>query len=286
MNKLKKIVIFGVGLIGGSLALALRRAAVVERIVGVGRSPDNLNRALGLGIIDEATWDVAAALQGADLALIAVPVAQAGKVMAGIEPHLGPDTVVTDTGSTKQDVLAVARACLPKHLSRFVPAHPIAGAEQSGVGAASADLYLNRNVVITPLPQTDARAVQLVTEMWQAAGARVSRMTPQRHDEVLATISHLPHVLAYALMDEVANRPDAEELMFYAGTGFRDFTRIAGSLPEMWRDICLANRETLLKQMQAYEAQLAKIRKLLAEGDGPALERLFANARNARNLIQ
>ena len=285
MNRLKKIVIFGIGLIGGSLALALRRAAVAERIVGVGRSPENLNRALSLGIIDEATRDVAAALQGADLALIAVPVAQTGKVMAQIEPHLGPDTVITDVGSTKQDVLAVAYAYLPKHLSRFVPAHPIAGAEQSGVAAASADLYLNRNVVVTPLPQTDPRAVQLVTEMWQAAGARVSCMTPERHDEVLATISHLPHVLAYALMDEVANRPDAEELMFYAGTGFRDFTRIAGSLPEMWRDICLANRETLLKQMQAYEAQLARMRKLLAEGDGPALERLFANARNARNRM-
>lgn len=285
MKKLGKIVIFGVGLIGGSFALALRQAGVAGRIVGVGRSRKNLERALDLRIIDEIAKDAASALSGADLVLIAVPVAQTGKVMAQIQSHLEPHTVISDAGSTKQDVLAVAYTYLAEHLSMFVPAHPIAGAEQSGVEAAKANLYRNRKVVITPLPQTDPRAVRLVTEAWQACGAQVSQMTPEQHDEILATVSHLPHVLAYALMDQVAGASNAEELLSYAGTGFRDFTRIAGGLPEMWRDICLANRESLLQQMEAYQTELAKVCKLLSDGDGPALERLFAKARNARRRV-
>lgn len=285
MKKLEKIAIFGVGLIGGSFALALRQAGGAGRIVGVGRSRGNLERALDLGILDEIAKDTASALKGADLVLIAVPVAQTGKVMAQIQPHLEPHTVVSDAGSTKQDVLAVAHAYLAEHFSRFVPAHPIAGAEQSGAEAAKADLYRNRKVVITPLPQTDPHALRLVTEAWQACGAQVSLMTPEQHDEILATVSHLPHVLAYALMDQVAGAPNAEELLSYAGTGFQDFTRIAGGLPEMWRDICLANRESLLRQMEVYQAELAKVRKLLSDGDGAALERLFTHARNARKRM-
>lgn len=283
--QLNKLVIFGVGLIGGSFALALRKVGAVKHIVGVGRSRENLECARQMGAIDEIATEIPGALKGADLVLLAMPVGQTGKIMAQIEPHLEPQTVLTDAGSTKQDVLAVAYAFLSRHLSNFVPAHPVAGAEQSGVKAASADLFRDKNVVITPLPQTDSRAVKVVSGIWEECGANVSQMSPQEHDEVLATISHLPHMLAYALMHQVAHSSNAEQLLRYAGTGFRDFTRIAGSSPEMWRDICLANRESLLRQMDAYQNQLAKLRDLLANGDGETLEKIFAHARETRSRM-
>lgn len=283
--QLNKLVIIGTGLIGGSFALALRKTGAAGHIVGVGRGRENLELARKMGAIDEIATDIPGALKGADLVLLAMPVGQTGRIMAQMEPHLDPRTVLTDAGSTKQDVLAVAYAYLSGHLANFVPAHPIAGAEQSGVKAANADLYRNKNVVITPLPQTDGRAVKLVTDVWEECGAKVSRMSPEEHDEVLATISHLPHVLAYALMHQVAHSANAEQLLKYAGTGFRDFTRIAGSSPEMWRDICLANRESLLRQMDQYQNQLAKMRDLLANGDSQMLEKIFAHAREARSRM-
>jgi prephenate dehydrogenase len=281
-----KLVIFGVGLIGGSFALALREAEAVGEVVGVGRSWENLSAALGLSVIDGAAADeagVAAALKGADLVMLAMPVGQMGPVMAQIAPLLEQETIVTDAGSTKQDVVALAQQHLPAHLARFVPGHPIAGAERSGVKAASAGLFRQRQVVLTPLPETDAAATATVKNLWQACGASVAEMPAQRHDEIFAAVSHLPHLLAFALVDDIANRANAAELFSYAASGFRDFTRIAGSSPEMWRDICLANRDALLKELDTYRDQLSRLREALAVGDGATLEAIFSQARTARN---
>ena len=279
---INKLTLIGVGLIGGSFALALREAGLVREIVGVGRSAENLSAALGMYVIDVSVTDPAQAVQGADLVLLAVPVGQMGESMAAIAPHLGAHTVVTDVGSTKQNVVTLARQYLGAHLSRFVPGHPIAGAEKSGVKAARGELFRERNVVLTPLAETDAAAVELVTRLWQGCGAKVSQMDPADHDAVFAAVSHLPHVLAFALVDYIASQANAEQLFGFAASGFRDFTRIAGSSPEMWRDICLANRDTMLSQLVGYESELAKIKTLIERGDGAALAELFGRARDAR----
>lgn len=278
-----KLVIIGVGLIGGSFALALRAAGAVREVVGVGRSAGNLEEALRLGVIDRIATDAATAVLDADLVVLAVPVGQMAAVMASIAPHLPARTIVTDAGSTKCDVAALARQYLPGHLARFVPAHPIAGAEKSGAAAASAELYLRRNVVVTPLPETDPAAVRTVSALWQSCGATVREMTSQAHDEVFAAVSHLPHLLAFALVEDIASRSNSEELFSYAASGFRDFTRIAGSSPEMWRDICLANRTALLKELEVYQAQLDRLRAMLEQADGKALEQVFNHASQARN---
>jgi len=279
---IRKLVVVGVGLIGGSFALALRQAGAVERVTGVGRSRANLEQALGLGVIDEIAADLPAALAGADLVLLAMPVGQTARLLAQIEPHLATGTVVTDAGSTKENVVVAARARFSRHLARFVPAHPIAGAESSGAGAAKADLYRGRPVVITPLPETDAAAVELVRAAWEACGAQVSSMSPGDHDHVLGLVSHLPHLLAFAFMELVARDGARERMLRYTGSGFRDFTRIAGSSPEMWRDICLANREALLAALDAYADQLDSLYAALASQDGAALEAVFAAASRAR----
>lgn len=280
---LHKLAVFGVGLIGGSFAAALKAAGLAQRVAGVGRSRGNLERALALGLIDEIAHDAAAALDGADLVLVAVPVQQTEAVLREIAAHVSPACVITDAGSTKRDVVAAARRALGTGTARFVPAHPIAGAELSGAEAASATLYRNRLVVLTPLPETEARACALVDALWRACGARPVQMTPQRHDEVFAAVSHLPHALAFALAHMLAGRPDAQELFGFAGAGFRDFTRIAGSSPEMWRDICTGNRDALLVQLDAYAQALAGLRALVASADGAGIERVFAAARAARN---
>lgn len=279
---INKLVIIGVGLIGGSFGLALREAGLVREIAGVGRSLENLSAALGTYVIDSSGQDAAQAVQGADLVLLAVPVGQMGAIMSAIAPHLDAHTVITDVGSTKQDVVALARQHLAGQLARFVPGHPIAGAETSGVKAARGDLFRERNVVLTPLPETDPAAQALLTRLWQACGATVSEMTPQQHDTMFAAVSHLPHLLAFALVDYIANQANAEQLFSFAASGFRDFTRIAGSSPEMWRDICLANRDALLQQIDGYEQELARIKSLIATGDGAHLAELFARARDAR----
>lgn len=280
---LNKLVIFGVGLIGGSFALALREAGAVREIVGVGRTAGNLEEALRLGVIDRAAVDAASAVQDADLVMLAVPVGQMAAVMQQIAPCLGAHTVVTDAGSTKVDVAALARQYLPTHQSNFVPGHPIAGAEKSGVGAADAGLFRGRQAVLTPLPETAAEAVARVRLAWQDCGARVSEMSPESHDEIFAAVSHLPHLLSFALVDEIASRANGEELFSYAASGFRDFTRIAGSSPEMWRDICMANRTALLKELEVYQAQLDRLHAMLEQADGAALERVFSHASAARN---
>lgn len=277
-----KLAIFGVGLIGGSVALAMKQAGQAGTIVGVGRNGDGLEEALKLGVID-ASAPVGEAVKDADLVLLATPVGQFPSIFRTIAPYLAPHAVVTDAGSTKGDVIEAARANLGSRLSRFVPGHPIAGAEKSGVAAARPGLFSGKNVVLTPLAETDAVAVQKVDAFWQACSANVSHMTPELHDEIFAAVSHLPHLLAFALVADIANRPNAAQTLSFAAGGFRDFSRIAGSSPEMWRDISLANRDALLKEIDAYQAQLAQIRSMIERGDSKGLEAVFKHASQARN---
>jgi prephenate dehydrogenase len=277
-----KLVIFGVGLIGGSVALALRKAGAVRHIVGVDRNNEMLEDALRLGVIDTAAHG-ADCVTDADIVLLAAPVAQMGPLMTAIAPYLSPGTIVTDAGSAKTAIIDAARANLGEYLPRFVPGHPIAGTEKNGVTAASAHLYQGCTTVLTPLAETDETALEAVRTLWQLCGARVSTMPAETHDRIFAAVSHLPHLLAFALVDEIALRPNAEQLFGFAASGFRDFTRIAGSSPEMWRDICLANRSALLAELDAYLAQLSRLREIVAAGDGAALEMLFKNASEARN---
>jgi len=282
MAAFKKIAIFGVGLIGGSFALALKKSGAVGEVIGVGRRRETLVRAASLGIIDSHTDDIAQAVAGADLVLIAAPVAQTASLLQAMAPHLQPDTVVTDAGSTKTDVVLAARAALGSKIHQFVPGHPIAGREQNGPEAALSDLYVGKKIILTALPENPGAAVDRVTDAWQRCGALVHHLTAEEHDAVFAAVSHLPHVLAYALVADIAARPDAARLFQYAASGFRDFTRIAGSSPEMWRDIALANRTALLDELDAYMAQLTQVRALLDQSDGPALEKTFATAQAAR----
>ena len=278
-----KVVVCGVGLIGGSFALALKAAGVVGQVVGLGRTPAPLEQAKQLGAIDVIGKDWSEALDGADLILLGMPVGQMPAVMTALAPHLGPLTIVTDAGSTKQDVASAARAALGNKIAQFVPGHPIAGAEKSGVAAASSDLYQKRRVVLTPLAENTSGTVARVRAAWEACGAKVSELPPETHDRIFAAVSHLPHLLAYALVNEFAQRENSEQLFGFAAGGFRDFTRIAGSHPEMWRDICLANRSALIAEVDAYMAELLKARVMLAAADGAALQAMFDNARSTRN---
>jgi len=275
-----RLAVIGVGLIGGSFALALKQARLASHVVGVGRSAANLKLARERGIIDSVAADAAAAAADADLVLVAAPVAQFGAIFSRLKDC---KALITDGGSTKRDVIAAARAALGPRIAQFVPAHPVAGAEQSGAAAAKAELFRDRRVVLTPLPENSAAAVSTVQKAWEACGARITRLDAEEHDAVLAAVSHLPHLLAYALVHDIAERKNAEQLFSYAAGGFRDFTRIASSHPEMWRDICVANRDQLLIESRRYGAKLAAMEKLLEAGDGAGLEKLFAQARDARN---
>ncbi|QRX83683.1 prephenate dehydrogenase/arogenate dehydrogenase family protein [Glaciimonas sp. PAMC28666] len=279
----KKIAIFGVGLIGGSFALALKQAGMVQQVVGAGRSLASLERALELGIIDAIAVSAADAVADADLVLIAAPVAQTGLILASIQPYLQPGTIVTDAGSTKGDVEAAARLALGIKIGQFVPGHPIAGRESNGPDAAIASLYVGKKVVLAPLPENVEADILRVAAAWQQCGANIHRLSSAQHDLVFASVSHLPHLLAYALVDDIANKPYAEVLFQYAASGFRDFTRIAGSSPEMWRDISLANQDALLQELDAYQAKLTQVRGLLAARDGAGLEAIYQNARQARH---
>jgi len=275
-----RLAVIGVGLIGGSFALALKQAGKASHVVGVGRSGKNLALARERGIIDSIANDPAAGARGADLVLVAAPVAQFAAIFADLKDS---PALITDGGSTKRDVIAAARQALGKRIAQFVPAHPVAGAEKSGAAAASAELFRNRRVVLTPLPENAPTDIQKVQALWEATGARITRLAPDEHDAVLAAVSHLPHVLAYALVHDIARRKNAGQLFSYAAGGFRDFTRIASSHPEMWRDICVANRDRILDELQRYQAKLGEMEKLLRAADADALEKLFAEARDARD---
>ncbi len=280
MPEFNRIVIFGVGLIGGSFALALKQAGVAGEVVGVGRRRDTLERAQALGIIDRI--GSVESIAGADLVLLAAPVAQTEALLRGMAPYLQPGTVVTDAGSTKTDVVMAARAALGDKIAQFVPGHPIAGREQNGPEAALASLYRGKKVVLTALPENAPACIAKVASAWEHCGAVIHPLTAAEHDAVFAAVSHLPHLLAYALVEDLAARDNAARLFQYAASGFRDFTRIAGSSPEMWRDISLANREALLVELDAYTAQLSQLRAILAAADGAALEQIYARAQAAR----
>jgi prephenate dehydrogenase len=279
---IRRLVVVGVGLIGGSFAAALKRAGQVGEVVGMGRSTESKRDALALGLIDRVETDWATALNDADLVLLAMPVGQMDDVMAQLVPHLPPRAIVTDAGSTKSDVVAAARRQFGSRIGQFVPGHPIAGAEKSGPQAARADLYEKRRVVLTPLAENHDASVALVRAAWVACGALVSTTSPEHHDRWLASVSHLPHLLSFALVSELAGRPNAEEIFNLAGGGFRDFTRIAASHPEMWRDIFLANRDALLAELSAYEQELARYRSLIEQADADGIERVLDVAREAR----
>ena len=277
-----KLVVFGVGLIGGSFALALKKRRAVAHVVGVGRSRANLLAARRLGVIDEIATDPARAVKDADLVLLAVPLGQTRAVLAQIAPHLAPHTIVSDAGSTKRDVIDSARRQLGATFSRFVPAHPIAGTEKSGAAAAFPELFSGRNLILTPEAETSGSALKLVAAAWKTAGARVITMDAAAHDRMFALVSHLPHLLVFAAVCNIADYPDAANLFQNTGGGFRDMTRIAGSSPEMWRDICVANRDALLAALDGYLSDLEAMRGLLEASDGAALEAKFAIARAAR----
>lgn len=278
-----RLCIVGVGLIGGSLARALKAASAVGEVIGHGRDAAQLQLALELGVIDRAETDMAAALHGADVVVLAVPVGAMEGVLRAMAPHLSAETIVTDVGSTKGSVVAAVERVFGSVPTRFVPGHPIAGTERSGVAASFAELYHKRRVILTPLAHTDSAAVSVVRTMWQAAAAEVVEMAVQHHDEVLAATSHLPHVLAYTLVDTLARMEEHTEIFRFAAGGFRDFTRIASSDPRMWHDICLANREAILKVLDRYAADLAAVRGAIERGDGAALLHTFGRAKKARD---
>ena len=282
---INKLVIIGVGLIGGSFALSLRKAGLVKHITGLGRSKENLQQALELGIIDEISDNYSQALNKADLVLLAVPVGQTAEILQKINPHLEPQTIISDVGSTKQDVIAAARSSIPEYFKNFVPAHPIAGAELSGSSAANAELFRDKNLILTPSDETDIDSIESIQTLWKGCGAHTSLMTPYQHDEMLAMTSHLPHILAFTFMNHMlsnSSEKNEDTLLNFAGSGFRDFTRIASSSPEMWKDICLANRRLLLQQIRVYQNELARMNEILEDGDGAALEKFFLNAQITR----
>ena len=281
---LNKLVIIGVGLIGGSFALALRKAGLAKHIVGVGRSQQNMQCAIRNRVIDEIAIDLVSALYNADLVFLAMPVGQTSQILEKITPHLQVHTIITDAGSTKQDVITAAQHHLPlRSLRHFVAGHPIAGTEQSGVQAAQASLYHQKHVILTPLAETNIDAITYVSQLWQACGAQVSLMSANEHDQIFAATSHLPHILAFTFMNYLNyNNNHSTDLLRFAGSGFRDFTRIASSSPEMWRDICLANREALLKQINLYQSELSLFKNALENHDGKALEQAFFQAQTMR----
>jgi len=274
------LALVGTGLIGGSFALALKEAGAVRTVLGVGRNPARLTVARELGLIDR-TADWAEAGQ-ADCILLALPVGETETVLRQLAPHLKPGAIVTDAGSTKANVVAAAHAALGARFADFVPGHPIAGSEQSGPGAARADLYRGKRVVLTPQAGTRGEATATVRALWEAAGAQVETLDAALHDRVFAAVSHLPHLAAFALVDELAQRADSETFFRFAASGFRDFTRIAGSSPEMWRDIALANRTAVLAELDAYVEALQAMRAAVSAEDAETLLKLFARARAAR----
>ncbi len=283
MPLVERLCIIGVGLIGGSLSLALKQAGAVGSVIGVGRSAANLDDALRLGVIDEASHDAASAVESADMVVLAVPVGTTQAVCEQIRDHLNADAVLTDVGSVKGDVVAQVEAAFGEAPANFVPGHPIAGTEKSGAAAAFPTLYEGRRVLLTPLAHTAETALDRVRRMWETAGAEVETMEVAHHDAVLAATSHLPHMLAFGLVDRLARMEDSGEIFRYAAGGFRDFTRIASSDPVMWRDICMHNREALLAAMAQFEEELAELRRAIDAGDGERLFEIFTRAREARD---
>jgi prephenate dehydrogenase len=273
----KTLGIIGVGLIGASIGLAQKKAKAFDRVLGVGRSQKNLDEAKALGAIDEAV-SLEQCAQESDVIVVCVPVAQTFSVLHAIEPHIKASALLTDAGSTKSDVIMAAKTALGDKVAQFIPAHPIAGGAQHGAQAAKVDLYQGKEVIICPLQENIPPAIEAINQFWLATGAATHMMSALQHDAVFASISHLPHVLSFALMLQVANSEDAQVKLGHAGAGFRDFTRIAGSSPEMWRDICLANKTAILKELDNYANLTKLLREMIAKEDGDSLLKAFTRA--------
>lgn len=280
---INRLAIIGIGLIGGSLSLALKQAGQVKHVVGYARNEATRERALSLGIIDTAAASIEAAVAEADVILLAVPMGAMASVLAEMAPHLTDNMIITDAGSTKAGVVKAASDILGNSISQFVPGHPIAGTEKSGPSAAFATLYQDHKVILTPMKQTNVSAVETIKTMWQQTGAEVSEMTVEHHDLILAATSHIPHLLSFNLVGLLAQNEDVDELLRYAAGGFRDFSRIASSNPVMWRDICLSNHDAILTLLQQYQQQLTEIEQAIQEQDGDYLMTLFQSAKTARD---
>ena len=274
--------LIGCGLMGGSFALALKRAGLVKRVVGYSKSPSTTERARAMGVIDIEAPSALLAVSGADIVLIAVPVAATEATFKAIKHLVSPDMLIMDVGSTKSDVIQAASRVLRERVRSFVPAHPIAGKEVAGVDNADPDLYKGRQVILTPNDQTGAAQVQKAINVWTALGCRVLQMSPEQHDAAYAAVSHLPHLLAFAMMNTINSQPQAKDYLSLAGPGFRDFTRIAGSDPKVWRDILLANKDELLKQSQIFQRNLQALELIIASGNGEALQGVLEQASQSR----
>jgi prephenate dehydrogenase len=278
--------VIGCGLMGGSFALALKRAGLVKRVIGYSKSPSTTEKAKKLGVIDTAAESALLAVSGSDIVLIAVPVSATEATLKAIRHLIEPGVLVMDVGSTKRDVVDAARRVLKENIASFVPAHPIAGKEVAGIANADASLYNGRQVILTPLPQTNPELVQKATDVWAAIGAQVLRMTPENHDGAFAAVSHLPHMLAFAYFNSVARQPAGRDYLSLAGPGFRDFTRIAASDPTMWRDVLMSNREEVLKQSMRFRHTLEAMEHALKSGNIEALEDMIRGASEARGNWQ
>lgn len=278
--------LIGCGLMGGSFALALKKAGLVKRVVGYSKSPSTTEKAKRLGVIDVAAESALLAVSGSDIVIIAVPVAATEATFRAIRHLVGPGVLFMDVGSTKRDVVDAARRVLKEHLPAFVPAHPIAGREVAGIDHADALLYQGRKVILTPLQQTDPVLVQKATDVWAAIGCQVLKMTPEHHDSAFAAVSHLPHLLAFAYMNALAEQPLGQEFLSLAGPGFRDFSRIAASDPTIWRDILLSNREEILKQSAAFREALEQLERNMRDWNGSPLQSLIQTASDARSQWQ
>jgi len=280
-NHFGTVGIVGVGLIGASFGLALKQAGAVSEIIGVGRSASNLDQAMKMGAIDRIA-SLEDAVNSSQWLVLCVPVAQMRALFAQIEPYLGSNTLITDAGSTKSDVILAAKETLGKKVCQFIPAHPIAGGAQHGAAAARADLFQGKQTIICQLQENSVTDVALAEQFWATVGSMTKRISAVQHDAIYAAVSHLPHVLSYALMSSVLHSEDAEQKLGHAGAGFRDFTRIAASSPEMWRDICIANKQAILKELDQYLSITQRLREMIAKEDADGLEKVFQKASQAR----
>ena len=282
---IERLAIIGVGMIGSSLALALKRAGVVGHVVGCGRNQANLEKGIELGVIDSYQLSIADAIEAANTVVVAVPLGAMESVFQKISESITDEMVITDVGSAKASVVKIAEACFGARAGQFVPGHPIAGAEKSGVEAGLADLYQNRRVILTPLDSTDPTAMARIEQMWLSCGARIDILGVDHHDKVLAATSHLPHMLAYSLVNYLSNLNEHDEIFNYAAGGFMDFTRIASSDPVMWRDVCISNGDALLSFIEGFKNELDQVSSAIRDQDGERLLQLFGKAKSERDLL-
>jgi len=278
----EQLAIIGCGLMGGSFALALKRAGLVKRVVGYSKSPSTTERARQLGVIDVEAPSALLAVSGADIVLVAVPVAATEATLKSIKHLVTPQMLVMDVGSTKRDVIDAGRRALREQIGSFVPAHPIAGKEVSGVEHADADLYTGKQVILTPIERTLTVQLQKAVDVWTALDCKVVKMSPESHDAAFAAVSHLPHLISFALMNAISGQPQGKDYLSLAGPGFRDFTRIAASDPKVWRDIMVSNREELLAQSKIFQRNLQALELMISSGNTEALEGLIEQASQTR----